>query len=71
LPEPRASYSGLARNPKEGAAMNMSTWTKYVTMDDAQPEPGQLDAALDGLDGLEDDFEIGEAWEGEPAEDDA
>jgi hypothetical protein len=51
--------------------MNMSTWTKYVTMDDAQPEPGQLDAALDGLDGLEDDFEIGEAWEGEPAEDDA
>ena len=51
--------------------MNMSTWTKYVTMDDTQPEPGQLDAALEELEGWDEDFEIGEAWEGEPAEDDA
>jgi hypothetical protein len=51
--------------------MNMSTWTKYVTMDDAQPELGQLDAALEDVESWEDDFEIGEPWEGEPAEDDA
>jgi hypothetical protein len=68
------AYIGRARNREEGAAMNVSTWTKYVMMDDAQPEPGRLDAALQDVTALEawdDDFEIGEPWEGEPAEDDA
>jgi hypothetical protein len=51
--------------------MNVSTWTKYVMMDDTLPEPGRMDAALAEPGGWNDDFEIGEPWEDAPAEDDA
>ena len=40
--------------------MSSMTWTNYVSMDDAMPEPGMLDAALDGLEDWEDELDLGD-----------
>jgi hypothetical protein len=42
--------------------MSHNTWTQYVTMDDPQIEPTRLATALEGLEGWEDDFDLGEPW---------
>lgn len=40
--------------------MSSMTWTNYVSMDDVMPEPGMLDAALDGLEDWEDGLDLGD-----------
>lgn len=40
--------------------MSSMTWTNYVSMEDGMPEPGMLDAALDGLEDWEDDLDLGD-----------
>lgn len=40
--------------------MSTTTWTQYVAMDDAACELHLLDAALEGIEDWEDDFEIGD-----------
>ena len=41
-----------------------NTWSQYVRMDEPALEPGRIESALDALN-WEDDFELGEPWEGE------
>ena len=41
--------------------MSTNTWTQYVAMDDALPDPGLIEAALDSLEDWDDDFEIGDS----------
>ena len=44
--------------------MSMNTWSQYVAMDDPLADTARLDTILE-LDGWEDDFELGEVWDGE------
>jgi len=44
--------------------MSANTWTQYVAMDDARPEPGFLQAALDSLEDWDDDFDLGDVEAG-------
>jgi hypothetical protein len=46
--------------------MKMMTWTQYVSMDDPFVEPAGVEAELDRLGDLDEDFELGEPWSGEP-----
>ena len=41
-----------------------NAWTQYVRMEDPAIEPGRFESTLDALN-WEDDFELGEPWEGE------
>ena len=38
--------------------MSETTWTQYVAMDDASPEPGRFQAALESLEDWDDDFDL-------------
>jgi hypothetical protein len=40
--------------------MSTNTWNQYVAMDDGLPQPGTLDAALEGLEDWEDDLDLGD-----------
>ena len=43
--------------------MSTNTWSQYVAMDDPLADPTRLDTILE-LDGWDDDFELGEIWDG-------
>ena len=43
--------------------MSVTTWSQYISMDEPSIEPGRVEAALDTLEGWDDDFELGAAWE--------
>ena len=44
--------------------MSMNTWSQYVAMDDPLADPARLDTILE-LDGWDDDFELGDGWDGD------
>ena len=44
--------------------MSMNTWSQYVAMDDPLSDPSRLSTIIE-LDGWDDDFELGDNWDGE------
>ena len=45
--------------------MSMNTWSQYVAMDDPLAEPHRLETILEGLEDWNDEFELGDAWNGD------
>jgi len=45
--------------------MSMTTWSQYVSMDDPALDPGRMQTTLECSEGWDDDFELGEPWDGE------